>query len=144
MIAVDTNILVYSHRQDMPFHDAAYELVKEKSEGRAPWALPWPCIHEFLAIVTNPRVFKRPTPLGMALEQLREWLRSPSIQTLAEDAGYFDVLATVLSNSSVEGPKVHDARIAAICMYHGVSELWSADRDFSRFVGLTTHNPLVS
>ena len=38
---------------------------------------------------------------------------------------------------------VHDARIAALCGYHGVAELWSADRDFTRFPSLRTRNPLV-
>ena len=38
---------------------------------------------------------------------------------------------------------VHDARIAALCLYHGVRVLWSADRDFSRFPGLAVTNPLT-
>jgi predicted nucleic acid-binding protein len=41
------------------------------------------------------------------------------------------------------GPKVHDARIAALCLDGGVRELLSADRDFSRFPTLTTRNPLI-
>ena len=36
-----------------------------------------------------------------------------------------------------------DARIAALCLSHGVSELWSADRDFSRFPDIAVRNPLV-
>jgi len=43
----------------------------------------------------------------------------------------------------IAGPQVHDARIAALCRDHGVHELWSADRDFSRFAGLAVVNPLV-
>jgi predicted nucleic acid-binding protein len=39
---------------------------------------------------------------------------------------------------------VHDARIAALCLQHGVRELWSADRDFNRFPALRTRNPLVA
>jgi predicted nucleic acid-binding protein len=52
VIAVDTNILVYAHREDSPFHDAAFRRVAELAEGQAVWAIPWPCLHEFLAIVT--------------------------------------------------------------------------------------------
>jgi predicted nucleic acid-binding protein len=40
---------------------------------------------------------------------------------------------------SVSGPRVHDARIAALCLGHGISELWSAD---PRFPGLQVRNPL--
>lgn len=41
------------------------------------------------------------------------------------------------------GAMVHDGRIAALCLHHGVSELWTADRDFSRFATLAVRNPLV-
>ena len=77
MIAVDTNILVYAHREDSPFHDTALRRVAELAEGR------------------------------------------------------------------VVGPQVHHARVAALCRQHGVRELWSADRDFSRFAGLRVANPLL-
>jgi uncharacterized protein len=52
MIAVDTNLLVYAHREDSPWHEAAYKIIEQLSESRAPWAIPWPCLHEFLAIIT--------------------------------------------------------------------------------------------
>jgi predicted nucleic acid-binding protein len=38
---------------------------------------------------------------------------------------------------------VHDARVAAICIAHGVNEFWTVDRDFSRFPDLPTRNPLL-
>jgi len=53
MIAVDTNLLVYAHREDSPWHDAALAKITEFAEGKSPWSIPWPCIHEFLAIVTQ-------------------------------------------------------------------------------------------
>ena len=55
MIAVDTQILVFAHREDSPFHPAALAALTELAEGAAPWALPWPVVHEFLAIATHPR-----------------------------------------------------------------------------------------
>jgi uncharacterized protein len=64
LIAVDTNILVYAHREDSPFHTAAFHRVAELAEGPASWAIPWPCLHEFLAIVTHPRIYAPPTPLA--------------------------------------------------------------------------------
>jgi hypothetical protein len=48
-----------------------------------------------------------------------------------------------LTAGQVSGPQVHDARVAALCRLHGVRELWTADRDFSRFPGLKVKNPLV-
>ena len=142
MIAVDTNILVYAHREDSPFHEAALKQTTALAEGPAAWAIAWPCIHEFLAIVTHPRIYSPPTPMNLALDQVEAWLESPTVVLLSEVTAYWPVLRQELANGKVAGPQVHDARIAALCIQHGVRELWSADRDLGRF-GLTVVNPLV-
>jgi uncharacterized protein len=143
VIAIDANILVYAHREDSPFHDAAVRCVTELAEGLATWAIPWPCVHEFLAIATHPRIYAPPTPVEQALDQVEAWLASPSLVLLSETPTYWQVLRTVIGTGRVVGPQVHDGRIAALCRQHGVRELWSADRDFSRFAGLAVVNPLV-
>ncbi len=142
MIAIDTNLLVYSHREDSPFHERAFETLSQLASSAAAWAIPWPCLHEFLAIVTHPRIYQPPTPLPIALEAIDAWLQSPSLVLLAEGPGYFSELRQLVQAGKVVGPKIHDARIAALCNYAGVRELWSADRDFSRFPGVTVRNPL--
>lgn len=141
MIAVDTNILLYAHREDSPWHEATTECLAELARG--PWAIPWPCIHEFLAIATHPRVFDPPSPLADALGAVDSWRSVGTVCLLHEVDGYWEVLADMLRASHVAGPKVHDARIAALCVQHAIAELWTADRDFSRFAGLTTRNPLA-
>lgn len=143
MIAVDTNLLVYAHREDSQWHTAAREVVRELAEGQAPWGIPWPCLHEFLAIVTHPRIYAPPTPVVSALAQVAAWLESPALVVLSEGTGYWDTLASLLRTSKVTGPQVHDARVAALCQHHRVRELWTADRDFSRFAAVATRNPLV-
>jgi toxin-antitoxin system PIN domain toxin len=142
VIAVDTNILVYAHREDAPWHDAAYRGIAGLAESRAAWAIPWPCIHEFLAIVTHTRIFDPPSPLARAVRQVEAWLESPSLVLLGEAEGYWPGLRRLLEAGHISGPRVHDARIAALCLGHGVRELWSADRDFSRFPDLPVRNPL--
>jgi len=144
MIAVDTNLLVYGHREDSPWHEAAYKCLAELAESRAPWAIPWPCIHEFLAIVTHPKIFSPPTPLGAALDQVEAWLESPSLVLLAESGNYWSEPRPLLEGGRITGSQVHDARVAALCSFHGVRELWTADRDFGRFPNLSARNPLVS
>ncbi len=143
MIAVDTNILVYAHRADSAWHASADKVIGELAEGTAGWAIPWPCIHEFLVICTHPRIYSPPTPLVRALEQVELWMESPVLVMLHEGPGYhLEGLDEVLRGSKVIGGAVHDARIAALCRFHGVQELLTADRDFSRFAGLKTRNPL--
>jgi toxin-antitoxin system PIN domain toxin len=143
MIGIDSNLLVYAHREDSPWHAAAFDRVVQLAEGRTPWAIPWPCIHEFLAIVTHPRIYSPPTPLAKAIDQVEAWLESPSLVLISESEEYWPELRTILQTGRVCGPQVHDARVAALCQQHGVSELWSADRDFGRFPGLIVRNPLV-
>jgi toxin-antitoxin system PIN domain toxin len=143
MIAVDTNILVYAHREDSPFHEVAYRRVAELAEGPAIWAIPRPCVHEFLAIVTHPRIYAPPTPLNRALDQVDAWLESPTLVLVAELAAHWPTLRALLGDDRIVGAQVHDARVVALCQQHRVRELWSADRYFSRFSGLAVVNPLV-
>jgi predicted nucleic acid-binding protein len=124
LIAVDTTILIYAHREDSPFHKASAGRIAELAERVAAWAIPWPCLHEFLAIATHLRIFSPPGTLEEAFDQVDAWLASPSVTLLVE-------------------PTIHDGRIAALCRQHGVRELWTADRDFSCFPGVTVVNPLV-
>jgi len=143
MIAVDTNILVYAHRPGAAFHEAARRCVIWLAEGKATWAIPWPCLHEFLNVVTHPRMFRPPTPLPEALDQVSYWLQSPSLVLLAETTDYWPILSAAVVAGKISGPRIHDARIAALCQLHGVRELWTADRDFTRFPSVTVFNPLL-
>ncbi len=142
MIAVDTNILVYAHRVESAWHDRAGRAVREVAEGAGPWAIPWPCVHEFLAITTHP--ICNPTPIAAAIDQVDAWLESPSLVTLAEDDDYWAMLRALVGQARLDGPRVHDARVAALCLSHAVRELWTADRDFSLFPALRVRNPLVN
>ena len=143
MIAVDTNVLVYAHRVDSPWHEAAVLALRGLAEGTAPWAIPWPCVHEFLAIVTHLKIFGPPTPLAHALDQVDAWLESPRAVLLAESGTHWPTLRAALEAGRISGPQIHDARIAALCIDHGIDELWTADRDFSRFPALRVRNPLI-
>lgn len=144
MIAVDTNILVYAHREDSPWHDTAYATMVGLAEGRTLWAIPWPCIHEFLAIVTHLRIFSPPTPLNVAIDQVEAWSEAPSLILLAETEGYWAQFRKMIEAGRVAGGQIHDARVAVLCYLHGVRELWTADRDFNRFPGLSVRNPLIA
>jgi len=144
VIAVDTNVLVYAHRRDSPHHRAAITALRSLAGAGRAWAILWPCLHEFLAIVTHPRIYDPPSSTEDALAAVSDMVGMPDVETLSESEGHLDRLAGLLTRAGVVGPKVHDARIAAICLTHGVTELWSADRDFSYFPELATRNPMVS
>lgn len=143
MIAVDTNILVHAHRRDSEDHRAAASVVRALAESPQPWAIPWPCIHEFLSIVTRPRYFKKPSTMAQAERQVQAWMRSPSLRLLAETAVHWPTLLKVLGESEARGANVHDAKIAAICLDHGVTEILSADGRFAAPSGLRVRDPLA-
>ena len=143
MIAVDTNLLVYAHRRDSAWHAPASKAVARLAEGRQTWAIPWPCMHEFLAIVTHPKIYNPPTTTTKALAQVDAWLESPSLVMLTEGDTHWAVLRGILETGQIKGPQIHDARVAALCKQHGVRELWTADRDFTRFAAVRTRNPLL-
>jgi uncharacterized protein len=143
LIAVDTNLLVYAHREEADFHAAALERLTALSESGAAWAIAWPCLHEFYAIVTHPRIYLPPTPPARAIEQIEAWLESPTLALLSESPNHWSALKPMLVAARVQGPLVHDARVAALCAQHGVKTLWTADRDFARVPALRAVNPLV-
>lgn len=141
MKAVDTNVLVYAEITSSPHHETATALLRSLAEGRAPWAIPWPCVYEFLRVVTHPRVYHPPVPPARALADLKAILSSPSLVLLSETSRHAEVCFAVVQTSGTSGNLVHDAHIAALCLEHGVSELVTGDRDFGRFTGLTVMNP---
>lgn len=143
MIAVDTNILVYAHRRESRHHGHAATIVRALAEGSDRWAIPWPCFYEFFSVVTNPRIWKRAASNpDEAWAQMEAWNASPTVSLLGETGDFLHVLERFVRRPRVRGPIVHDARVAAICIAHGVRELLTADRDFSLFPELATRDPL--
>src|ERR1022692_3968272 len=143
MIAVDTNVLAYAHKQQSPFHERAKQALASLAASASSWAIPWPCVHEFYSVVTNSRVYQPSSSANQARAQLQAWWSAPSLVLLAEAHNHGQVLAGLLERTQVTGPAVHDARIAAICLSHGVRELLTMDRDFSRFPEINTRSLLT-
>jgi toxin-antitoxin system PIN domain toxin len=144
VIALDTNILVYARRAESVHHSAAVRLLRNLAEGDAPWALPWPCVYEFVRVVTHPRVFDPPTPLDAALDDLDSLLGSPSLTLLGEGPSHLSHTFRSIESGQASGNLAHDAHIAALAVEHGVTELWTTDADFSRFSGLRSRNPFLT
>jgi uncharacterized protein len=141
--AIDTNVLIYAEVESNSHHAAALRLLKTLAEGALPWAIPWPCIYEFLRVVTHPRVFHPPVPLHVALDDLRSILASPSLVLLAETERHGALFDGLIRQAGATGNLIHDAHIAALCLEHGASELLTRDRDFSRFKSLRVIDPFA-
>jgi uncharacterized protein len=142
MLAVDTNVLVYAHRREATEHAVALAKMRQLVAEPDAWAIPWPCIYEFFSVVTNPKIWKaKASTPAQAWAQLDAWTAAPNLRLLSETEGFLPVLERLVSNPRVRGPIVHDARVAALCLAHGVEALLSRDRDFSLFPELVMINP---
>lgn len=141
--AVDTNVLIYAQVESTGRHETASDLLRVLAEGSAPWAIPWPCIYEFLRVVTHPRVFHPPMPTDTALRAIGSLLASPSLVLLAETPRHPEIMRHVFETSRASGNTIHDAHIVALCLEHGISELITGDRDFARFGELRIIDPFL-
>ena len=141
--ALDTNVLVYAEITNSTHHATALQLLTETAQGAEPWSLPWPCIYEFLRVVTHPRVYHPPVPPQRALADLDRILASPSLILLSETDLHLELFQQIIGAAGATGNLIHDAHIAALCIEHGVTEIVTGDRDFLRFTELRVFNPFA-
>lgn len=133
MIAVDTNILVYAHREETPLHRPALARLRALAEGQATWGVPVFCLGEFIRVVTHPAVFAPPSSVEEAVAALEGLLASPSLVVLWPGERYWRLFRDALVQARAAGNLAFDAQIVAVCREWGVGALLTEDRDFARF-----------
>ena len=138
MTAIDTNILVYAHREELPQHRAAYSRLKALAEGHVLWGIPVFCIGEFVRVVTHPKLFDPPYTAGEACEAVERLLEAPGLRVLYPGSAFVAFFAEAVREANAIGNLVFDAQIVAVCRESGVSSLLTEDRDFARFPGFKT------
>lgn len=143
MIAVDTNLLVQAHQREASLHQESRDAVRKLAEGAVPWGICFHSLVEFYAVVTHPRLWRKPSTPVQAFDQVAAWRESPTLRMLTDNEAVLEQLKELCIKARVAGGKVHDARIAACCLAHGVHTLWTVDRDFSRFPALKVLNPVT-
>jgi toxin-antitoxin system PIN domain toxin len=138
MIAIDTNILVYAHREELPQHAKAFEKLVRLAEGDSPWGIPVFCLGEFVRVITHPKLFDPPYTADEACDAVDRILESPSLRILFPGTGYVPIFHEAVREANAVGNLVFDAQIVAVCRESGVSSLMTEDRDFARFRGFKT------
>jgi toxin-antitoxin system PIN domain toxin len=138
MIAVDTNLLIYAHREELVQHHKARQLLEQLAEGKGHWAIPVFCLGEFLRVMTHVRLWEQPFSASEACMAINNILASPSLRVLMPGSLYVGLFLELIESSQVTGNLLFDAQIAALCLEHGVSCLVTEDRDFDRFKKLYT------
>lgn len=96
----------------------------------------------YLCLVTSAAVVAPPLPLGAALDNLEAITSLPHVRMLSEQEGFPAVYREVINGLAIRGNLVPDSHLAALLRQHGVTTLYTNDRDFRRFKFLTVRNPL--
>lgn len=141
MRLVDVNVLVYAARGEMSQHKACYEFVQAMVNGEETYAVTDVVITGFVRVVTNPRVFRTPTPLGRALtfaDQVRGQRHAVPVNP---GVRHWDIFTRLCRQVGARGGMVADAHLAALAIEHGC-EFVTLDHDFARFSGLRRRSPL--
>jgi toxin-antitoxin system PIN domain toxin len=133
VIALDTNILVYAHRGELPQHEAARRRVVALAEGDQLWGIPVFCIGELVRVLTHPKLFDPPFTSAEARKAIERILGSPTLRVLSPGPDFPSLFLRAVSEAAAVGNLVFDAQIVAVCRESGVSTLVTEDRDFARF-----------
>lgn len=142
MILVDANLLVYARVADFPQHEGARRWLDARLNGPTGVGFPWPSLLAFVRLVSNPRIFRSPMPMGDAWGQVEAWLDCPASWTPEPTERHREVLSPLLEQVGGRANLVPDAHLAALAMEYGLV-LCSTDGDFARFRGLRWENPLA-
>ena len=127
--------LVHASPQRQAAADAAF------ARSTAQVGLPWPSLLGFVRLVSNPRIFERPSSIMAAWWQVESWLTADSTWIPLPTERHREVLGPLMKNAEGRANLVPDAHIAALAVEHGLV-LHSTDGDFARFDGLDWINPL--
>jgi len=139
---VDTNILLYASNGDDPLHATARELLGQLAGGPDLLYLFWPTIMGFLRIATHPSVFPSPASPEQAMAAISALLERPTVRTEAEDTGFWDAYRAT-AGTDTRGNHVPDAHLVALMRRHGVSVIYTRDRDFRRYEGIEARDPFA-
>ena len=142
MFLVDANLLLYAYDPRASQHEASRVWLEEVLSGPELVRFSWLTLWAFLRISTNPRVFERPLSTAEAETLVSSWLAQPCVGLIEPGERHWEILQTLMASGQTTGPLIMDAALAAVAIEHGAT-LYTTDRDFARFDGLKSVNPLA-
>jgi len=142
MLLPDVNVLIYSHRTDSCDDHAAYaEWLMGLATGHEPFALSSLALAGVVRIVTNPRIFKRPSTLDEVFAFIGELVARPTARVIHPGPQHLEIFEDLCRRSRAGAKLVADAQHAAVAVEHGCTMV-TTDSDFDRFPGLRWQHPL--
>lgn len=139
----DANILLYAYNSDAAHHEKCREWLENQLSGENLIGFGWQTITAFLRISTNPRAFPKPLTPNEAAEVVSDWLELPNVQMLLPADNHWTIFKNLITGGQIRAAMIMDAHLAALAIEHNAI-LVTTDRDFNRFSGLKTFDPLQS
>jgi toxin-antitoxin system PIN domain toxin len=139
---IDTNILLYAANSSSEAYEAAYALVERLARGPELLYVFWPVAMGFLRLSTNPAVTNKPLSPSEALSSLSDLIERNHVRTPGEAPNFLAAYRKTAS-AATRGKEVTDAHIATLMRQHGVSTIYTRDRDFRRFNGIRVEDPFA-
>lgn len=139
---LDVNVLIYAHREDgHQEHESFAKWIAQLATGPEPFALSTLALAGLVRIVTNPRVFHRPSTLDEVFGFIEQLRRRPNARLLNPGPQHWTIFDGLCRRAGATGKLVADAHHAAVAIEHGC--VWvTTDADFSRFSDLRWRHPL--
>ncbi len=140
MILPDVNVLIYAFRKDSSHHDVCKPWLEKVAGDDAQFGISPLSLSAVARIVTNPRVFREPSPIEEAFafcESLMSW---PNCVLVRAGRRHWSIFSRLCLEAGVRGPRVSDAWFAALAIEHGCAWI-TYDRDYARFPGLEWRAP---
>lgn len=140
---VDVNILLYASDQSSPLNPKAVAFLEQCANDRQVFCLAWITLMSYLRMATHPSIFDRPLVHAEAIRNVDSLLALPHCRVLGEAEGFWHTYQEITAEVPTRGNLVPDAHLAALLRGHGVTTLYTHDRDFRKFEFLTIRDPLV-
>lgn len=142
MIVVDANLLIYAYQSAAREHDSSRRWLDDQFSDDQQLALPWESLNAFARIVSNPRIFPKPSTTRQAWEQVEAWLRMPNAWVPVPTPQHAAIAADLYRSGDHSANDVPDIHLAALAISHGL-KLATHDAGFARFEGLRWFDPLA-
>ncbi len=142
-MTVDANVLVLAVDESSPRQGRARQLLDWIAAGPQVVHLLWPALLGFIRIVTHPSIFARPLSPSAAEAAVERLILRPHVRVDAELEGFWSAYRRAAADVKPRGNLVPDAHLVALMHQHGVSTIWSHDRDFRKFSGITVKDPFA-
>ncbi len=139
----DVNVLVHATNRGSPFHEPAKALVERFLAGPSLVYLLWPVALGYLRIVTHPTLLDAPLAPAVAADNIQQLTSRPHVRQVGEADGFWLVYRRIADAVNPRGNLVPDAHLVALMHQHGISTIWSHDRDFRRFEGISVRDPFA-